>query len=115
MDWNGDGLLDLFFNECRRKSGEWDHNPTRPLIYPNVGTRTEPRFGRPQVLALFGKPLEGLGSHGPYYGFRDLDGDGKPDILASPEMGTYFFYRHTALELDARPNVRLGRAVVLDR
>ena len=115
VDWNGDGLLDLFFNECRRKSGEWDHNPTRPLIYPNVGTRTEPRFGRPQVLALFGKPLEGLGSHGPYYGFRDLDGDGKPDILASPEMGTYFFYRHTALELDARPNVRLGRAVVLDR
>ena len=59
--------------------------------------------------------MEGLASHGPYYGFRDLDGDGKPDILASPEMGTYFFYRHTALELDARPTVRLGRAVVSDR
>ena len=115
VDWNGDGLLDLFFNECRRRSGTWDHNPTRPLIYPNIGTPAEPRFGRPQVLALFGKPLEGLGSHGPYYGFRDLDGDAKPDILASPEMGTYYFYRHTALELDERPAVRLGRPVVSDR
>ena len=115
VDWNGDGLLDLFFNECWRKSGEWDHNPTRPLIYPNIGTRTQPVFGQPQVLALFGKPLEGLGSHGPYYGFRDLDGDAKPDILASPEMGTYYFYRHTALELDERPAVRLGRPVVSDR
>ena len=115
VDWNGDGLLDLFFNECRRRSGAWDHNPTRPLIYPNIGTPAVPRFGPPQVLALFGKPLEGLGSHGPYYGFRDLDGDAKPDILASPEMGTYYFYRHTALELDERPKVRLGRPVVSDR
>jgi hypothetical protein len=42
--------------------------------------------------------LSGIAKHGPYYGVGDLDDDGKPDLLACPEMGTYHFFRRTALE-----------------
>ena len=110
LDWNGDGLQDVFFNHCRRKSGDWDHNPTRPQIYLNIGSAETPRFGPPMVLAAFGVPLEGLSSHGPYYGFADLDGDGKPDFLACPEMGTYLFYRHAVLKMKQRPSIQIGEA-----
>lgn len=65
------------------------------------------------MLSVFGKALEGLSSHGPYYGFADLDGDSKPDLLACPEMGTYFFYRHTALQMEERPSVQIGKATTV--
>ncbi len=35
------------------------------------------------------------------------------DLLACPEMGTYFFYRHTALQMKERPSVQIGKAMTV--
>jgi len=100
-DWDGDGLLDLIFN----------HGPTlktAPAVLRNVGAKTKPRFHTPVELTCFGESIKGIAKHGPYYGIGDLDGDAKPDLLACLEIGTYGFFRRTALDMKARPRFVLG-------
>ena len=103
VDWDRDGLLDLVINHGATLD-------TAPAFVRNIGTRTEPRFDFPRRLKCFGEELSGLAKHGPYYGVGDLDGDGRPDLLACPEMGTYHFFRRTALDMPRRPRFAIGPA-----
>ncbi|MED5446765.1 MAG: hypothetical protein VYA62_00960, partial [Planctomycetota bacterium] len=101
VDWDRDGLLDLVINHGATLD-------TAPALVRNIGTRTEPRFDFPRRLKCFGEELSGIAKHGPYYGVGDLDGDGRSDLLACPEMGTYHFFRRTALDMPRRPRFVIG-------
>ncbi len=107
-DWDGDGLLDLIFNQGPTLQ-------TAPAVFRNVGTKTEPQFHTPVELTCFGESMKGIAKHGPYYGIGDLDGDAKPDLLACLEIGTYAFFRRTALDMKARPRFVLGRLREVDK
>ena len=102
IDWDGDGLLDLIINHGRTMD-------TAPALVRNIGTLTDPRFDFPERLRCFGVELSGIAKHGPYDGVGDLDDDGHPDLLACPEMGTYHFFRRTALDMPRRPSFAIGR------
>ncbi|MFP6766772.1 MAG: VCBS repeat-containing protein, partial [Planctomycetaceae bacterium] len=108
-DWDQDGLLDLV---CH-----WGPTNTKcqPMFVRNIGTRTEPRFDHPRPLALWGRPLYNLMKHGPYWAVHDIDGDGRPDLLAGCAYGNYAFYRRTAMDMPSRPTFRIGTARTLSR
>ena len=108
-DWDRDGLLDLV---CH-----WGPANTKcqPMFVRNIGTRTEPRFDHPRPLSLWGRPLYNLMKHGPYWAVHDIDGDGRPDLLAGCAYGNYAFYRRTAMDMPARPTFQIGTARMLDR
>ncbi|MEE3285902.1 MAG: VCBS repeat-containing protein [Planctomycetota bacterium] len=103
-DWDRDGLLDLV---CH-----WGPTNTKcqPMFVRNIGTRTEPRFDHPQPLSLWGQPLYNLMKHGPYWAVHDIDGDGRPDLLAGCAYGNYAFYRRTAMDMPSRPTFQIGKA-----
>ena len=101
VDWDGDGLLDIMINDG--ETGD-----TAPAVLRNIGTKTDPRFDFPKRLACWGEEMSGIAKHGPYYGVGDLDGDGKSDLLACTEPGTYLFFRRTAMDMNARPKTSLG-------
>ena len=102
VDWDRDGRLDLIINHGRTMD-------TAPALVRNIGTRTQPEFSAPRRLKCFGVELAGIAKHGPYYGVGDMDGDGRPDLLACTEMGTYHFFRRTALDMARRPTFLIGQ------
>jgi hypothetical protein len=106
IDWDGDGLLDLVINHGQTMD-------SAPAVVRNIGAKTDPRFDFPRRLACFGEEMSGIAKHGPYYGAGDMDGDGKPDLIAGVEMGLYLFFRRTAMDLDAPPQTVLGPARIL--
>ena len=87
------GWTDLFLNHRRRKFGDWKHTRGHASALPQHRHLDGASLRRSNGSVRFWKGVEGLSSHGPYDGFVDLDRDRKPDLLAYPEMGTYFFYR----------------------
>jgi hypothetical protein len=100
-DWDGDGLLDLVINDGATMD-------SAPAVLRNIGTKTEPKFDFPKRLACYGEVLNGIAKHGPYYGVGDMDGDGKSDLIASTEVGTYVFFRRAALDMERHPDVTVG-------
>ena len=38
-----------------------------------------------------------------------MDGDGRPDLIASTEVGAYVFFRRTALDMDKAPATKFGK------
>ena len=104
-DWDCDGLLDLIMNPGPTMK-------TAAAVLRNIGTKTEPRFDHPKRLACYGEELWGITKHGPYYGVGDMDGDGRPDLIASTEVGSYVFFRRTALDMEKAPEVRLGKVSI---
>ncbi len=100
VDWDGDGLLDLVYKDGPVYK-------TDPAVALNIGTKTEPKFDTPIKLDCYGQSTDDPIGH-IYYGIRDLDADGKPDLLICTERGTYAFYRHTALTMRERPKFELG-------
>lgn len=100
VDWDRDGRLDLMINHGRTMD-------TAPALVRNIGTKTDPRFDDPKRLKCWGVELSGIAKHGPYYGVGDLDGDSKPDLLACPEVGTYHFFRRTALDMPQRASFKI--------
>jgi len=106
IDWDKDRLLDLIINE-----GETNY--TCPTLIRNIGTTTDPRFDFPEKLTLFGEEMSSIAKHGPYYGIGDLDEDGKCDLLAAPEAGTYLFFRGTAMAMDAPPTLNIGEVEIV--
>ncbi len=108
-DWDGDGLLDIIahWGEMNIKC--------QPMFVRNIGTKTKPKFDYPKPICLWGKPLKGLMKHGPYWGFHDIDEDGRLDLLAGCCYGNYAFYRRTALEMKERPRFQLGAPRQLEK
>ncbi len=100
-DWDGDGLLDLIINDGGTMS-------TAPAVLRNIGTKTAPKFAAPKRLTCYGEELSGIAKHGPYYGIGDMDGDGRPDLIASTEVGSYLFFRRTAMDMDKAPAIQFG-------
>jgi hypothetical protein len=104
-DWDGDGLLDLVINHGATMD-------SAPAVLRNIGTKESPKFDFPERLACYGEVLNGIAKHGPYYGVGDMDGDGKSDLIASTEVGTYAFFRRTALDMETHPKTSFGEVRV---
>jgi hypothetical protein len=82
-DWDGDGLPDLLIGGGRG----------HVLVYPNDGTRTQPKFPHARlILTADGKPLDVGWSAAPLA--VDWDGDGVTDLLCGAERNRILFFRN---------------------
>ena len=109
VDWDGDGLMDLFYSVAGHH-----HLPeasSSMSVFLNRGTRTAAAFAEAVPVLVYGRPIR-ITNHGPHADVRDMDGDGKPDVLCHVEWATYPFYRHAALTMKTPPRYTLGEAVL---
>jgi hypothetical protein len=84
-DWDGDGDVDLLVGDIGG----------RIFLVPNVGTKTEPVYGKETQLQAGGKPIQVThGDAGPHV--VDWDGDGDLDLLAGCGDGSVVLFRNTA-------------------
>ena len=100
VDWDGDGDVDIVCGHSTSTVSDTFH------LARNVGTGAEPVFEY-EPLRFFGEQLY-ITRHGPKMSVADMDGDGRPDILASVEWSVYPFYCHAALMMKERPGFTLG-------
>jgi hypothetical protein len=76
-DWDGDGLPDLILGvREQNKKGGW--RSCGVYWCRNVGTKTVPKFGPPQLLVADNDRVETTGIC-----VADWNGDGRPDLIAS--------------------------------
>jgi VCBS repeat protein len=90
VDWDGDGDLDMLSGSAQGGA----------FLFPNVGSRTEPRFGKRAELlepAGHGATSDRLGdahlkapSDSTRLWVDDLNGDGKLDLLVGDNVTLYF-------------------------
>jgi len=106
VDWDADGLVDLMYS-CAGSHGGIQDNGSIYLLR-NAGTAESPVFEPPQTMRCYGDPIR-VTNHGPSAWPGDIDGDGKPDLVACVEWSVYPVYRHAALMMPARPEFRFGK------
>lgn len=98
-DWNGDGLDDLLV-------GQVGPGGQQMVVYINIGTRGEPRLGKPEVLIL---PELAIGQPSPF--LIDWDGDGLQDLLCGTESGPPLFFRNIGSK--TVPVLAKGKTILL--
>lgn len=82
-DWNQDGLVDLLVGGTIGNV----------IWYPNLGTKTEPKFSIAKLLYQSdGKPFDVGWGAVPFV--VDWDGDGKQDVLTGAERNRLLFYQN---------------------
>jgi hypothetical protein len=81
-DLDADGLKDLLI-------GQTCGDRENIVVYKNIGTAVEPKFGKAQALDLPGPALR---RPSPY--LVDWDGDGRPDLLCGTEEAKVWFFRN---------------------
>lgn len=102
VDWDGDGRIDILYSCAGTAAAQGSI-----YLLRNCGTPTDPVFEPPVTLCCFGVPIK-ITDHGPHPAVADLDGDGRPDLLACVEWSVYAFYSHAALEMKERPTFEIG-------
>lgn len=98
-DFNGDGLDDILIGHTAA-SGEGI------VIYKNIGTKTEPKFGKPEPVELAGLKV---GRPSPYV--FDWDGDGKVDLLLGTEGAAIYLCRNVGTNKE--PKLEKGQKLDL--
>ena len=98
-DWNGDGLDDILI-------GHTAGTGAGVVMYKNIGTKTEPKFGKPESVDLGGTKT---GRPSPYV--FDWDGDGKVDLLLGSESPEVYFCRN--IGTNSEPKLEKGKKLDL--
>jgi hypothetical protein len=81
-DFNGDGLDDILIDHTAGSGHDI-------VMYKNIGTKSEPKFGKPAPVELPGLKMS---RPSPYV--FDWDGDGKLDLLLGTETTAIYFCRN---------------------
>ena len=97
-DFNGDGLRDILIGQS---GGGHDI-----VMYKNVGTKSEPKFGKPAPVELPGPKMS---RPSPYV--FDWDGDGKLDLLFGTEKAAVYFCRNVGTNKE--PKLEKGKKLGL--
>lgn len=97
-DWNGDGLRDILIGQSR---GGHDI-----VMYKNVGTKSEPKFAKPEPVDLPGPKMD---RPSPYV--FDWDGDGKVDLLLGTDRAEVYFCRNVGTNKE--PKLEKGKKLDL--
>lgn len=98
-DWNCDGLKDLLVGQSGPRSLDL-------VFYKNIGTQSEPKFGKPEPLELPGPKMS---RPSPY--LIDWDGDGKLDIMFGTERLPIYFFRN--IGTNSNPKLETGKQISL--
>ena len=98
-DWDGDGLKDLLIGQDGTAGSE-------VAFYRNMGTKSEPKFGEPELLNLPGPKMS---RPSPY--IVDWDGDGKKDLLFGTERPEVYFFRNAGT--NDKPQLEAGQKLAL--
>lgn len=87
MDWNEDGLTDIIL--CGKNK---DYSSPNVLLYLNIGTKTQHRFGAPINLQSDGKDIYHVSPHTPHV--IDYNRDGKKDLMIGTASGKIAYYEN---------------------
>ncbi|MCC6680899.1 MAG: VCBS repeat-containing protein [Phycisphaeraceae bacterium] len=91
-DFNEDGLIDI---ACTDGLDGF-------RLLPNVGSKSEPRFGDAVLLHSRGEPIR-IPVQAVRAAAADLDGDGHLDLLAGEESGAIYFIRNSGISIAGIP------------
>ncbi len=94
-DFNGDGLDDILIGHTAGSGHDI-------VMYKNIGTKTEPKFAKPEPVELPGPKVS---RPSPYV--FDWDGDGKVDLLLGTERAVVYFCRNVGTNKE--PKLEKGK------